>query len=129
MWVVNQAYQRLYSESRIVRNCGAILIDTRRGLPGKWDSRNRDFMPVIAIDLGTTGCKAAVFDGSRMLASAYRHYTYAAPEDGWAEQDAEAVWLLVDGTVREALSVLADKTALAAADGDEVALLPPVSGG
>ena len=33
--------------------------------------------------------------------------------------------------VRAALNgtVLADKTALAAADGDEVALLPPVSGG
>ena len=35
----------------------------------------------------------------------------------------ERVRLAVNGTV------LADKTALAAADGDEIALLPPVSGG
>ena len=35
----------------------------------------------------------------------------------------DKVKLAVNGTV------LADKTALAAADGDEVALLPPVSGG
>ena len=60
-------------------------------------------MAVIAIDLGTTGCKAALFDGSRMLGSAYRHYNYSSPEDGWAEQDAEEVWNLVDETVREAI--------------------------
>jgi molybdopterin synthase sulfur carrier subunit len=35
----------------------------------------------------------------------------------------ERVKLALNGTV------LADKTALAAADGDEIALLPPVSGG
>jgi xylulokinase len=61
-------------------------------------------MPVIAIDLGTTGCKAAVFDGRQMLASAYEHYSYESPEDGWAQQDPEAVWQLVDGTVRQALA-------------------------
>ena len=46
-------------------------------------------MAVIAIDLGTTGCKSALFDGSEMLGSAYRHYSYTSPEDGWAEQDPE----------------------------------------
>lgn len=61
-------------------------------------------MPVIAIDLGTTGCKAAVFDGGRVLGSAYRHYSYTSPEDGWAEQDPEAVWQLVSETVRQALA-------------------------
>jgi len=61
-------------------------------------------MPVIAIDLGTTGCKAAVFDGGRILGSTYRHYTYTSPQDGWAEQDPEVVWQLVGDTVREALA-------------------------
>ena len=61
-------------------------------------------MPVIAIDLGTTGCKAAVFDGPLTLGSAYHQYSWSSPEDGWAEQDAEAVWRLVDCTVREALA-------------------------
>ncbi len=61
-------------------------------------------MPVIAIDLGTTACKAAVCDGARMPGAAYRQYSYTSPQDGWAEQDAEAVWELVSATVKEALA-------------------------
>lgn len=61
-------------------------------------------MAVIAIDLGTTGCKAGVFEGAALLGSAYRHYNYASPEDGWAEQDAEAVWELVRQVVGEAIA-------------------------
>ncbi len=61
-------------------------------------------MAVIAIDLGATGCKAALLDGSRSLGSASRHFDYTCPEDGWAEQDAEAVWKLVDETVRAAIA-------------------------
>jgi xylulokinase len=60
-------------------------------------------MAVIVIDLGTTGCKAALFDGDQMLGSAYHHFTYSSPMDGWAEQDAETVWELVDSTVRQAI--------------------------
>lgn len=60
-------------------------------------------MSVIAIDLGTTGCKAAVLDGGRVLGSSYRHYSYSTPREGWAEQNAEDVWRLVSGTVQEAL--------------------------
>lgn len=71
-------------------------------------------MPVIAIDLGTTGCKAAVFDGREVLGSAYHHYEYTSPEDGWAEQDAESVWQLVDATVRRALAACAKAPAIAA---------------
>jgi xylulokinase len=61
-------------------------------------------MAVIAIDLGTTSCKAAVFDGGQVLGAAYHHYPYGTPQDGWAEQDAEAVWRLVDNSVAEALA-------------------------
>jgi xylulokinase len=71
-------------------------------------------MPVIAIDLGTTGCKAAVFDGPAMLGSAHRHYSYSSPEDGWVEQDAERVWELVDSAVREALALLPSAPPIAA---------------
>lgn len=88
-------------------------------------------MPVIAIDLGTTGCKAAVFEGGCMLASACRRYTYTAPEDGWAEQDAEAVWRLVDSTVRQALAAVPRKSEVAAiclsVQGD--AIIPIDTGG
>lgn len=61
-------------------------------------------MPVIAIDLGTTGAKAAIFDGGTMYGVASSHYDYAKPQDGWAEQDAEAVWKLIEQVVGEALA-------------------------
>ena len=51
-------------------------------------------MAVIAIDLGTTGCKSALFEGCETLGSAYQHCSYTAPEDGWAEQDPEFVEFL-----------------------------------
>ena len=60
-------------------------------------------MAVIVIDLGTTGCKAAMFDGAEMLSSAYHHFSYCSPEDGWAEQNAESVWDLVDRAVQQTL--------------------------
>lgn len=47
----------------------------------------------------------------------------ALPADLAAEIAGEKVRLAANGTV------LPDKTALRAADGDEIALLPPVSGG
>jgi xylulokinase len=34
----------------------------------------------------------------------YHHFSYSSPEYGWAEQDAESVWKLVDRTVRQGLS-------------------------
>ncbi len=71
-------------------------------------------MAVIGIDLGTTGCKAAVFDGGRVLGSSYRRYDYSSPREGWAEQDAAAVWTLVEGVVAEALASCAPKPAVAA---------------
>lgn len=61
-------------------------------------------MAVIALDLGTTTCKAAVFDGPRMLAVVEQHYRHNSPEDGLAEQDAEAVWVQVSRSIREALT-------------------------
>lgn len=62
-------------------------------------------MAVIAIDAGATVCKAAVFEGDRILGYACRHYGYQCPEDGRAEQDASEVWRAVDLIVREALSI------------------------
>ncbi len=61
-------------------------------------------MAVIAIDLGATVCKAAIFDGGRMLGYCCRHHDYTCPEDGWAEQDASQVWSLVSRVVKECLA-------------------------
>jgi xylulokinase len=71
-------------------------------------------MAVLAIDLGTTGCKAALFDGREMLSSAYRHYQYVSRQDGWADQDADAVWELISAVVKEALASSAGKPAVQA---------------
>jgi len=53
-------------------------------------------MSLLGIDVGTTGCKAALFstDGEQ-LASAYAEYDVQHPQPGWAELDSARVWALV----------------------------------
>ncbi|MGD2147886.1 MAG: FGGY-family carbohydrate kinase [Anaerolineae bacterium] len=59
-------------------------------------------MSLLGIDVGTTGCKAAVFsEAGDLLASAYEEYDYQAPEPGWAQLDAVDVWHRVKKTIRE----------------------------
>ena len=46
----------------------------------------------LGIDIGTSGCKAVVFDDQgQPAASAYREYHPLCPEYGWAELDSEEV--------------------------------------
>lgn len=63
---------------------------------------------VLAIDLGTSGPKAAVItvDG-RPIGTARGHVDTVRLEDGGAEQDAEAVWVEVVATARSALAAAA----------------------
>lgn len=66
-------------------------------------------MSLLGVDVGTTGCKAAVFSVTGdLLAVAYREYDIAAPQPGWAELDAVAVWEKVKATIREAVSLAGD---------------------
>ena len=62
-------------------------------------------MSLIGLDIGTTGCKAIVFreDGA-ILGRAMREYAISTPQPGWAEQDAERVWLLACESLREAVA-------------------------
>jgi len=49
-------------------------------------------MSFLGLDIGTSGCKAAVFDAEgRQLALAYREYPTLCPREGWAELDPERV--------------------------------------
>ena len=49
-------------------------------------------MSTLGLDVGTTGCKAVVFDAEgRLLASAYREYPVLSPREGWAELDSGQV--------------------------------------
>jgi xylulokinase len=62
-------------------------------------------MRLIGLDIGTTGCKAVVFEeNGAMVARAGREYGVAMPHPGWAEQDAEAVWRLAQDALREVLA-------------------------
>jgi xylulokinase len=59
-------------------------------------------MLLIGLDIGTTGCKACVFDESgRLRGQALRECAVISTRPAMAEQDAEAVWLAVKDVLRE----------------------------
>ena len=61
-------------------------------------------MLLIGLDIGTTGCKAALFEADgTLIASASREYRVEIPHPSWAEQDAEGVWTLTQASLREVL--------------------------
>ena len=50
-------------------------------------------MNLLGIDVGTTGCKVALFSlQGEMLASAYCEYDFQSPQPGWAQLDSAAIW-------------------------------------
>ena len=60
---------------------------------------------VLAIDQGTSSSRAIVFDAAgRAVASAQRPLDQLYPQDGWVEQDAEALWRSVLAAGREAVA-------------------------
>lgn len=60
-------------------------------------------MSLMGIDVGTTGCKSAVFrEDGEMLALAYREYDVRRPAPGCAELDPGWVWGLVKESIAEA---------------------------
>jgi xylulokinase len=67
-------------------------------------------MPLIGLDIGTTGCKALALkvpaDGGSVVAigAASREYPVLTPQPTWAEQDAEAVWRCACEALQEALA-------------------------
>ncbi|SCM76387.1 Xylulose kinase [uncultured Pleomorphomonas sp.] len=93
-------------------------------------------MSLLGIDVGTTGCKAVVFDAAgRPLAQARREYPLANPREGFWELDPEQVWQQVLAAIRETTATAgAGVTALAVSALGE-AVLPvdrdglPLAGG
>jgi len=60
-------------------------------------------MSLLGVDVGTTGCKAAVYaTEGECLARAYREYPTLHPQEGWAELDSRAVWDAIKQTIAEA---------------------------
>jgi xylulokinase len=72
-------------------------------------------MSLLGLDIGTTGCKAVVFDyDGRILGQAYREYPLLHPRNDWAELDANRIWNLTEEVL---------KTAIASAKNDPVKAL------
>lgn len=61
-------------------------------------------MAYLAVDLGTTGCRSAVFDENfNILAYDYEEYGLITPKENYVEQDAELWWKLTLKTAKEAI--------------------------
>lgn len=62
-------------------------------------------MSYLGLDVGTTGCKAVVFDeAGRQIASSYRDYPVLMPRPGWAELDSRLVCERCAEVIRDAAS-------------------------
>jgi xylulokinase len=66
-------------------------------------------MSYMGIDVGTGGCKTAVFDrDGALIASAYREYTVISPEPGSMELNSDEVCTKVFEEIREAATAASD---------------------
>ncbi|OGL68540.1 glycerol kinase [Candidatus Uhrbacteria bacterium RIFCSPLOWO2_01_FULL_47_24] len=73
---------------------------------------------VLALDLGTTGNRAILFDhDGKAVASAYREFRQYYPKPGWVEHDAEEIWRGVLYVTRAAVKKARIKPAQIAAIG------------
>ncbi len=62
-------------------------------------------MHVLAIDAGTTGVTAIVYNEDKALGRAYEEFTQYYPQPGWVEHDADEIW---EVTLRVAGAALED---------------------
>ena len=64
----------------------------------------------IGADLGTSGCKTALFDSSgAVIASAFSGYRTNYPHEGWHEQSPEDWWNAVTSSIRDVLNQIPNR--------------------
>src|SRR5882672_10777710 len=62
-------------------------------------------MLILAIDLGTTGNRAIVFDReTRVVAQSYREFRQLFPQPGWVEHDPEEIWRTTYEVIAQAVA-------------------------
>ncbi len=62
-------------------------------------------MSFLSLDVGTTGCKAIIFDlKGRVTANTYREYPLTYPRPGWIELNANLVWIKIKECIEEVLA-------------------------
>ena len=72
---------------------------------------------VLAIDQGTTGTTAMLFDrGARVVGRGYREITQHYPQPGWVSHDAEEIW-------RRTLAAVAEAKAAAGVEDGQIAAI------
>src|SRR5262245_63090041 len=63
---------------------------------------------VLAIDQGTTNTKVLLFDArAQVVAHASRPVSISFPQAGWVQQEADAIWTSVKGSIADCLSAAA----------------------
>lgn len=66
---------------------------------------------ILALDQGTTSCRALVFDKKgTIISTAQREFTQIFPEPGWVEHDAKEIWSTQIGMAVEALTKIGLET-------------------
>jgi glycerol kinase len=62
-------------------------------------------MLILAVDLGTTGNRAIVFDhGTRVVAKSYREFRQLFPQPGWVEHDPAEIWESTRAVIAETVA-------------------------
>ena len=59
---------------------------------------------VMALDQGTTSCRAILFNSSNIVGMAQKEFTQIYPKPGWVEHDAEEIWSTQYGVMAELLA-------------------------
>ena len=60
-------------------------------------------MSLLGIDIGTTGCKAVIFNRyGEILSAEYREHPLIHPRKGWVELDPDLIWNNIKDLVRDA---------------------------
>ncbi|NJN49805.1 MAG: glycerol kinase, partial [Alkalinema sp. RL_2_19] len=60
---------------------------------------------ILALDLGTTGNRALVFDHSgSIIAQSYQELTQHYPQPAWVEHDASEIWADTQTVMRQAIA-------------------------
>lgn len=67
-------------------------------------------MSLMGLDIGTTGCKAAIFtETGEMIGYAFKEYGYSCPHPKWTEQDPLEVMDAVKEVIRGAVASMTSK--------------------
>ncbi|MEO1561274.1 MAG: glycerol kinase GlpK, partial [Cyanobacteria bacterium J06632_19] len=67
-------------------------------------NRNQQATYILALDLGTTGNRAFVFDSNaQVVAQAYLELTQYYPQPGWLEHDASEIWQATISVIQSAV--------------------------